>query len=199
MSLRAGGLFFLLVAPPIRTEIASGKPPVNALLNPRVAFFLVLAYGFPLLIIRELSLRRRLSTAGVFLQGLAYGIVNEGLLAQTLVRSDHVPIDKFDHYIYAGGFNLSWASVIIPWHAFFAVLFPLALLTFWFPSSAQDPWLGKRVYRLLAAVLIALLTFVSFARAPHPQMLVCLLAISALTWGSFVFRDRASHGIQQSP
>src|SRR5262249_52595925 len=29
--------------------------------------------------------------------------------------------------------------------------------------------------------------------------LVCLLAISALTWGSFVFRDRASHGIQQSP
>src|SRR5262249_29896854 len=102
MSLRAEGLFFLLVAPPILTEIASGNTPVHALLNPRVAFFLVLAYGSPLLIIRESSLRWQLSTAGMFLQGLAYGIVNEGLLAQTLVRSDHVPIDKFDHYIYVG-------------------------------------------------------------------------------------------------
>ncbi len=45
-------------------------------------------------------MRWRLSTRGIVLLGLTYGILNEGLVAQTLVRYDHVPIDRFDRYIY---------------------------------------------------------------------------------------------------
>src|SRR5262249_31831552 len=184
-SVRASDWLFVIVAPPILTEIASGNMPVHALLNPGVALFLVGAYSFPLLIIRETSVRWRLCTLGVFILGLAYGIGNEGLLAQTLVRSEHVPIDRFDHYAYVAGFNLSWACVIVPWHATFAVLFPLTLLTFWFPVSSDGPWLGQRAFRLLAGLLILLVAFVSLARAPHRQMLVCLLAIVALAPSAF--------------
>lgn len=192
LSTRIGAPLFVLLATPILTEVTSGSTPVHALLNPRVTLFLILAYGFPVLVIRELSLRWRLPTAGIFLLGLAYGIVNEGLLAQTLVRFEHVPIDQFDHYVYVAGFNLSWASVILPWHAVFAVLFPLVLVAFWFPSSAPRPWTRQSVFGLLAGALIVLLVFVSFARAPHLQMLVCLLTIAVLTWGSSFFRNRAS-------
>ena len=192
MSSRTEALLFVLVAPAILTEVASGNTPVHALLDLRVTLFLILAYGFPVLVIRELSLRWRLSTAGIFLLGVAYGIVNEGLLAQTLVRYEHVPIDTFDRYIYVAGFNLSWASVILPWHAVFAVLFPLVLAALWFPSSAQHLWTSKSVFGLLSGGLIALLVFVSLARTPRLQMLVCLLAIAALICGSSVFRNRAS-------
>ena len=188
MSLRRKAFLTLILAPPLLTELATGNTPAHAFLNPRVAIFLILAYSFPLLIIRELSLRFQLSAAGVFLLGLAYGIVNEGLLAQTLLRSGHVPIDKFDHYIYVHGLNFSWALVIVPWHAFFAVLFPLSLVAWYFPSCAQESWLSRRIFRLLTAVLVAAIAFISAVRPPHPQMTVCFLAIAVLSAAAFFFR-----------
>src|SRR5712692_8565093 len=89
-------LVTLIVIAPVLTEIVSGNMPAHALLNPRTAGFLFLAYSFPIVVIREVVVRRRLPVSGVFLLGLAYGILNEGLLAQTLIRSEHVPVNRFD-------------------------------------------------------------------------------------------------------
>src|SRR3974390_1926823 len=89
----------LVCCAPILTEIVSGNTPAHAFLDLRVAVFLVLAYSWRLLVIRELALRWRLSTLGIFVLGLAYGVVNEGLLVQTLIRYEHVPINQFDRYI----------------------------------------------------------------------------------------------------
>lgn len=180
----------LILISPVLTEMVSGNTPARAFLKPQVTLFLLSAYGFPLLMIRELSSRWRLSKAGVFSLGLAYGIVNEGLLAQTLLRWEHVPIDKFDHYFYVAGFNLSWALVIVPWHALFAVYFPLVLIASWFPACAQDSWLGDRSFAFLASILAALLLFISVARTPRVQMLVCLLAILAFVFIASLFRNK---------
>ncbi len=178
----------LVLSAPILTEVASASTPVHALLDPRVDLFLLMAYSLPLLVIRELVLRWRLSSLGVFVIGLAYGIWNEGLLAQTLLRFQHVPIGTFDHYICAAGFNFSWAGLILPWHASFAITFPLALLAGFFPGSEQDTWLGKRVFAALAAILIALILCISTVRKPHPQMLSCFFALSGLVLISYFLR-----------
>jgi len=178
----------LIACAPILTEIASGNTPARALLDPRIDLFLVLAYSLPVLVIRELAIRQRLGGFGLFLLGLAYGIWNEGLLAQTLLRFEHVPIDRFDHYIYAGGFNFSWAAVIVPWHALMAVAFPMTLVHGLFPPEARAPWLGRRVFSALAAVLIALIVVISVARRPHAQMLACLFSIGLLVTLAFLFR-----------
>jgi hypothetical protein len=129
---RAKALLTLVFSAPILTEIVSGNTPAHGLLDPRIGLFLFMAYSLPLLVIRELTLRWRLTTLGVFPLGLAYGIWNEGLLAQTLIRFEQLPIDKFDRYIYAAGFNFSWAAMIVPWHALLAVVFPLS-------SSSPSP------------------------------------------------------------
>src|SRR5512135_1878497 len=92
-------LLALVLLAPVLTEVATGNTPLRAYLDPRIALFLTLAYSVPAVVIRELAVRRRLSVGGVFLLGLAYGIWNEGLLAQTLIRAEHVPIDRFDHYM----------------------------------------------------------------------------------------------------
>ena len=194
MTPRVKALLTLVCCAPILTEIVSGNTPAHALLDPRIAFFLFLAYSWPLLVIRELALRWRLSTAGIFALGIAYGVWNEGLLAQTLMRYEHLPINQFDHYIYAGGFNLSWAAVIVPWHALLAVVFPLALIAGLFPSCAEERWLGKRAFAALAGMLVAALVFVSLARKPHGQMLACLFVISACVVVSYVLPR--GHGVR---
>ena len=172
----------MVLLAPVLTEITSGNTSVQALRDPRVVIFLLLAYGFPLIVIRELSVRWRLSAAGIVFLGLAYGFLNEGLLAQTLIRAEHVPIDRFDRYIFFAGFNLSWICLIVPWHALLAVLFPITLVHGWFPSCAKAPWLKGGTFRTLSAVLIAAVTLLAILRAPHPQMAICLAAMVVLTW-----------------
>ncbi len=184
----------MILLAPVLTEIVSGNTPPHALLNPATTGFLLLAYSFPLLVIREISWRWHLPVSGVFLLGLAYGIVNEGLLAQTLIRSEHVPISNFDHYIYAAGINFSWACLIVPWHALLAVVFPLALIACWFPACAKEAWLGNRAFVSLTAILIAALAFAASVRPPRPQMLAFLIAIVVLVACASFFRNRLRPG-----
>jgi len=100
----------------VLTGIVSGDTQPHSQLNPAVVGFLLLAYSFPLLNNRERAWRWRLRAPHIFFVGLAYGIVNEGLLVQTLVRSEHVPISNFDHYLRWRGSLLQvfwrWASLL---------------------------------------------------------------------------------------
>ena len=143
--------------------------------------FLLLAYGLPLIAIREASQRWQLSYAGLFVLGLAYGFFNEGLLAQTLMRSDNVPIDSFNHYLVFAGFNFSWMSLIVPWHALLAVVFPITLVGHWYPSCARVAWLRDRTFRVLSSLVLAMVAFLALVRAPHAQMAACGAAIALLS------------------
>ena len=190
MSCRAKVIITLVVIAPILTEIVSGNTPPHMLLHPQIALFLIAAYSFPLLVLRELSIRWRLGTLGIFVLGLAYGFLNEGLLAQTLIRAERVPMPNFDHYVYVAGVNFSWVAVIVPWHALMAVLFPLALLAHWFPSCSRERWLGNGTFAILAAILIAGVAFIGLVRTPHPQMRAFLLVMALLVASASVFRTK---------
>jgi hypothetical protein len=64
-----------------------------------VPFLLVtLTYGVPVLVIRELSVARELDEVGLVVLGLAYGILNEGVLAKTLTLPDGAPLHDFAGY-----------------------------------------------------------------------------------------------------
>jgi hypothetical protein len=189
----------LAFSTPLLTELVSGNTPLHALKSPRILVLLLLAYALPVLVIRELAARWRLSSRGVFTLGLAYGILNEGSLAQTLMRLDHVPVDRFDAYVYAAGFNVAWTCVIVPWHAMLAVVFPLALVSNWFPGVAQTPWLSRRAFAVAGAATVGLVLFLSFARAPRPQMLACLLAMSALVGIGLQMRQREPFALPRDP
>lgn len=190
MSCRAKAIFTLIVITPILTEIVSGNTPPHALLHPQIVLFLIAAYSFPLLVLRELSIRWRLGALGIFVLGLAYGFLNEGLIAQTLIRAERVPMPNFNHYVYAAGVNFSWVAVIVPWHALMAVLFPLALLAHWFPSCSRERWLGNRAFAILAAILIACIAFIGLVRAPHVQMRAFLLVMVLLVAAASAFRAK---------
>jgi hypothetical protein len=180
MHTRFKAILTLVLIAPVLTEIVSGNTPPHALLHPSIDLFLIAAYSLPLLAIREAAVRWRLRTAGIFLLGLAYGLLNEGLLAQTLVRCSHEPIANFDGYLCAAGINFSWTALILPWHALMAVIFPIALLGFWFPACAESAWLSKRAFAILAVVVGGGSAFLGLVRTPHFQMRIFLLAMALL-------------------
>lgn len=185
MQSRLKAIVTLMVIAPVLTEIVSGNTPPHALLHPQITGFLLAAYGLPLLLIRETAIRWRLRTGGLFLLGLAYGFLNEGLLAQTLIRYEHVPVANFNHYLCAAGVNFSWMALIVPWHALMAVCFPLALLDYWFPSCAESQWLGSKAFAALATIVMACVVFLGVARTPRFQMrafLLVILALAACAW-----------------
>lgn len=195
MPQRTKALLTLILTAPVLTEIVSGNTPVRRFLDPRVPVFFLVAYSLPLVVIREAAFRRRISLAGVFILGLAYGIWNEGLLAQTLIRLDHVPINKFDRYIYSAGFNFSWAAVIVPWHAMLAIIFPIALVTAVFPSVKGEAWIGEKTFRIASVALAVLVLFEGIVRKPHAQMIACAAAIFILSLAAVLFcRGEAPDG-----
>lgn len=177
---RLKAIIALALIAPVLTEIVSGNTLPHALLHPSVAFFLIAVYSLPLLLIRELSIRWRLRVSGIFLLGLAYGLLNEGLVAQTLIRYGRVPVANFDHYTYAAGINFAWTALIVPWHAFMAVLFPLALLGLWFRDSADTVWLDRKWFIALTVIVGGGVIFLGLARTPRFQMRAFLVAMTVL-------------------
>lgn len=185
ISARLGAIATLIGLTAILPEMLSGNTPAPVLFRPDVFVFFCFAYGLPILVIREWAARLGLSTAGLFLAGMAYGLINEGLLAKTIFRTTGVPLDLFDHYGFAFGVNWSWALFITVWHGLSSVVFPVTLTHLAFPAFAARPFLGKRTTWALAAlaVLLSSLFFLndeSSGAKGAPAMLAALWATMAL-------------------
>lgn len=151
---------FLLMAPGILAEILSGNTPIFKLFNPVDFFFLVLAYGVPVMLIWEYKVKYRLSFLSIFLLGIAYGIFNEGLIAKTILDTSSVPMDGFVDTTDFFGINWSWSLMILSWHAFFSVLFPIVIAHTLFREGRESSLIGKKwhiTFLLLTFVLLPLM------------------------------------------
>lgn len=144
---------FLAMASPVLAEILSGNLAPSLFFLPPIFALMLVAYGIPVLLIRDAWVRFRLGVPGLFLLGVAYGFVNEALFAKTLFLDVGVPIDTFDGYR-ESGVNWAFASFIVPWHALHAVLYPIAFAWWFFPARRDEPWLSPRLSVSLFAVFM---------------------------------------------
>ncbi len=112
----------LMILSPLLAEVLSSNVSLGAFLNPPNLFLLItLGYGIPVLIIRELAVRRQLGLQGLLLLGVAYGIYNEGFIAKTFLLACNVPLEQFNGYGMLLGIGVPWAILISSWHALFSV------------------------------------------------------------------------------
>ncbi len=121
----------------------------------------MVGYGLFVLVIREAAVRMNAGTTRIVLMGLAYGIVNEGLFAKTLVTRNNLPINQFDGYAVVLGFNTGWASAILLWHAFASVLFPIYLVHYCLPDASRERWLTNK-QMVVITVAISLFAVANF-------------------------------------
>jgi len=180
--------FTLALITPFCTELLSGSTPPSRFFLPWIFALLVVLYGVPMLIIREIFVHWKLGLPGLCVLGLAYGIYNEGVVAKTLLRSENVPINAFNHYG-VFGINWAWAALIVPWHALNATIFPIAIVTWMFPADRPLAWLSRTGFVLgsLLSIAIGVLFFLDRSHSTDsPGYLAFLFAVILV----FIFLSR---------
>ncbi len=180
-------LFFL--SPLIAEVISSSTPPATLLtLFPWLA--LPAFYGSGALLAREIVRRRGWGWENLFVLGMAYGILEEGIEVQTWFNFTSIsPTASYHHYGEFLQTNWLWAVNLTFYHAVMSITLAVVVAELLFPKVAARPWLGPKG-RVGFSVLLGFMTIaVGLASAfvfsakygyTHPPLVPFLIAIALM-------------------
>jgi hypothetical protein len=177
-------VFTLALFSPFIAEILFGATPLSRLasLPP-----LILLYGGGAVFIRELARRAARPWTAILCLGAAYGLVEEGLVMQTLFSPDLFGAAACGARF--AGVNWVWAEALLGYHAVWSIAIPIAVAELCFPERRHKPWLGRAGSTVAAGcyALGALSISIVFRRflapnfrAPASSLIVTALSAAAL-------------------
>ena len=135
--LPAVGLFFLA---PLIGEFLLGNLPITWIW---VLPILALFYGSGALLVREAARRLRLGWAGIIVLALAYAVIEEAFVTQSLFNPNYLGLRLLDFgYIPALGISAWWTVFVLGIHTIWSISVPIALIESLSPRTAHTPWLG---------------------------------------------------------
>jgi len=176
-------ILVLLLITPFLTELLSTNMVGDKFFS--TLSVLLIIYGCAVLLIRELSIRWKLGLIGIFILGIAYGFYNEGIVAKTLLLSETVPMNSFI-YPKIFGINWVWALFINVWHALHAVLYPILIVSYFFPKSKEEKWV-RNIALIIPLFLVSLIGYFTFFNktelvpfTPQVSFLYLFIAIIAI-------------------
>src|SRR5689334_1076568 len=143
----------LFVLAPVIGEVLFGAIPLSRL--PFGLLGVVGLYGGGAILVRELVVRRRLGAAWMVVLGLAYGLVEEGLVVQSLFDQHFRGLDFLGYYGHWLGVSWVWLEFIVPYHAVFSIAIPIVIAELLFPDRRDMPWLGLRGSAGVAVLFVA--------------------------------------------
>ncbi len=197
----------LIVLAPTIAEILLGDLLFNANFLPTLLMY-VLLYGSGALLIREVASRLHLGWPSIIVLALAYGIIEEGLILQTLF-SQHFPgLEHAEAYGRVLGVGWFWMVSVLGMHAVWSITLPILLTEHLFPRVARRPWLGRVglaldaiVYLLTVMVMSRFfIAFYHFSASPLALLLAALLAGVFVVLALFLLpRDFAVSGDRGIP
>lgn len=125
--------------------------------------FLIPLYGGGALLIRESARRAGRGWPSILLLGLAYGVIQAGLVDQSLFNPSFQGLD-FQRVTPIPGLGISAYHAIsfIVGHAVWSISVPIAIVELLTPDSRASPWLGRvglattALFYLLGCALLAL-------------------------------------------
>lgn len=170
-------LFVLII--PVLTELLTANIPFPIFVNPVIFCLLIIIYSVPVLLIREFSVRRGMGFLGLFILGIAYGVFNEGVVARTILQTGGMLIPS--HYD-TFGFNVPWSLLILPFHAFCAVVYPIVLIHTLYPEEMGRRWLSSKMVFILGVITLVFGSFSFFSTDRFPEssptyLIVCWVII----------------------
>jgi hypothetical protein len=175
---RLAATFALAFLPSLMTEVLTNNIPPSRYVRPGNLLFMVVVYGLPVLCIHDAIIMLRLGLSGTFALGLAYGVLNEGIMSKTLLMGEGVPIEAFAPYL-TGGVNLPWAVLIVVFHALHAVLYPLVVVRCALGAAADRTLLGRRSCRA-AVLVVAIVALLMYQGGPLPHLILFTILIGVL-------------------
>ena len=180
-------LLVLIVLAPMIAEVLLG----NLLFNSIFVFLLVIntvLYGSGAILIREVACRRHLGWLGIVVLALAYGVVEEGLVLQTLFNPHNPALEWMRSYGWVFGVNWFWTSYMLGLHTVWSISLPILLTELLFPRLQSRPWLGRVGLGINAAVyaLICLFLWRAFRSYAHFSASSITLICTALLVATLV-------------
>ena len=151
-------LFLLLLTPGIPEYLSASSQITLLVLNP-ILFFLFLGaniglYGSGVILIREAMIRWKKGWATVFLLGVAYGIVEEGLALWTLFNPLAQPVGNLGFYGHWMGVNWVWTVGLLIFHSVYSIGLPIFLFGLAFPELNRKSLVSMKGIRISVIGLI---------------------------------------------
>jgi hypothetical protein len=168
-------LFFLS---PIIGELLSGSAPPVEFFNPFGLLILPALYGSGAILARESALSWNKRWPTILVLGLAYGIIEEGLMVKSFFDPSWPDLGLLGVYGRWGGVNWVWTVFLTLYHAVFSIAIPILLVEIIFPARRDERWLGRKgkIFFGTLLFLVVLLGFVVLT--PYrPPVFVYMLAI----------------------
>ena len=161
-------------------EILTGSTSIEGILQYPVSFLMGLAfYGFQVTIIADISVRYSLKLGTIYILGLIYGTLEEGISIFTMEATSTHKL-----WLTAYGFNLTWTVYVMMLHAVITVITTLFILNVVWPERLKNPILSRRNYMIIIPVTIVIYYFlmaasISAGRVPGilPVLLIILLLL----------------------
>lgn len=191
-------IWTLILLAMILPELATGSTPLFNFLNPIVLFIVFLGYGITVLLIREVVVRNKLNLFGLFIIGLSYTVLNEGLFAKTLIQSKGLPIALYDNYGYVFGISFPFFITIALFHSLYSVMFPILVTHFYYKEESAVPWLSKKISYVLLSIpfVVGVLNFFGDVKGKGSLeqcmvlfILLCLLLAIGYHYGRKIYKE----------
>ncbi|GAA0375312.1 hypothetical protein GCM10009530_27300 [Microbispora corallina] len=175
----------LFLLAPLVAEFLLGDFPITYL-----AALVLLApmYGGGALLIREVVRRTGRGWPSIVLLALAYGVVEEGLVTQSLFDPDYAGAHLLDRGFVPGlGIALPWTLFVLGLHTVWSISVPVALVEELAGERRTQPWLRRTGLAVTAALLVAgaaVTTLFTYAQyhymAPAPRLAAAAAVAVAL-------------------
>lgn len=178
------GLVLFLIAPFVG-EVLPGARSILSMLNPLNFLVLTTLYGCGAVIIREAAVRWNKGWPTIFLLGLAYGIVEEGIGTQSFANPAWAGLSVPALYGRAFGVNWVWIPQIMLYHSLISMSLSILLVGFLFPEKRGIPYVSMKALRISVVVITLNLAFEVFVlfhyNAGPVYYIAALLSITLLT------------------
>jgi hypothetical protein len=133
-------LFFVA---PLVAEYLLGDLPLKLL---PVLIVMAPMYGGGAVLIREVARRVGRGWPTMLLLGLAYMLIEEGLVTQSLFNHDYLKMHMHlldAAYLPALGIGAWWTLLMVNLHVFWSMGVSIALVEALYPAEADAPWMGS--------------------------------------------------------
>jgi hypothetical protein len=171
-------LFFLS---PFVAEFLLGNISISAI---SLLFILAPMYGGGAIVIREVARRFNRGWPTIILLALAYGLIEEGILIQTLFNRHYLGLSLLDEaFMPALGIGGWWTPFVLTLHTVWSIAVPIAVTEGIFSQRRETPWLGKIALTIFSVVFVigCMMVFGATHRQDHFQAAPAqLLSVVAL-------------------
>lgn len=179
-------LYFLA---PVIGELLSGSAPPVEFFNPFGLLVLPALYGSGAILARELALRWGKRWPTMLVLGLAYGIVEEGLMVKSFFDPGWPDLGLLGVYGRWAGVNWVWSLFLTIYHSVFSIAIPVMLVELLFPEQRDEQWIGRCGMVGLSLLLLADVLFGFFLLTSYrPPVIPYLLSLAAVVGLFFLAR-----------